>query len=514
MAMGRRRPEKQETLFVATDCLPKSAGHPFYDRLNQVLAEAGFDAWIENRCQSDYAADNSAGHPSIPPGVYFRMLFVGYFEGIDSQRGIAWRCADSLGLRRFLGLSLAESSPDRSTLTLTRKRLPAKVFEEVFQIVLSIAALNGMLAGKTVGVDSTTLEANAAMKSIVRKDTGEDWRAYVVRLMREEGVIEPNEEPTDEEVRRFDKGRKNKRVSNDEWQSRTDPASRIATMKDGRTHLAYKAEHVVDLENQLVLAAEIYPANRGDTDTLIDSVMQAQLNVDAANERAGLGEEQIEEVAADKGYDAAAAIKLADTLHLRNYIPEPKRKHRPRWTNKPEEFGTAVLNNRRRTRRDKSRKLQRLRSERAERSFAHVCETGGARRTWLRGLMDVTKRYLITVAGHNLGRVLRKLFGIGKPRALQGGSSLPRLCSVPSCGCYAQRNAPHSGSSPRRSQRPPDIWDPCKTRITQRAAKRVAWSFHPATMPRIRVSFGCRARAQLLSQSEGDQKAPLMAPAG
>jgi transposase len=421
MAMGKRRKERQETLFIATDRLPKAAGHPFYERLNQLLAEAGFDTWIESRCRPYYAADRTAGRPSIPPGVYFRMLLVGYFEGIDSQRGIAWRCADSLGLRRFLGLSLDESSPDHSTLTLTRKRLPAEVFEEVFQFVLSIAAVKGLLAGKTVGVDSTTLEANAAMKSIVRKDTGEDWRAYVVRLMREEGLIEPDQEPTDEEVRRYDRSRKNKRVSNDEWQSSTDPASRIAQMKDGRTHLAYKAEHVVDLQNELVLAAEICPANRADTDTLVDSVMQARLNVDAANERAGLGEERIEEVAADKGYHAAATLELADALNLRTYIPEPRRKHRSRWTDKPEELRTAVLNNRRRTRREKSRKLQRLRSERVERSFAHVCDTGGARRSWLRGLVDVTKRYLITVAAHNLSRVLRKLFGMGKPRVLQGG---------------------------------------------------------------------------------------------
>jgi transposase len=143
MAMGKRRRETQESLFIATDRLPKAAGHPFYERLNQLLAEADFDGWIEERCRQYYAAEGSAGRPSIPPGLYFRMLLVGYFEGIDSQRGIAWRCADSLGLRRFLGLSLVEASPDHSTLTNTRKRLPAEVFEEVFQFVLSIAALKG-----------------------------------------------------------------------------------------------------------------------------------------------------------------------------------------------------------------------------------------------------------------------------------------------------------------------------------------------------------------------------------
>jgi transposase len=302
------------------------------------------------------------------------------------------------------------------------------VFEGVFQFVLSIAALKGLLAGKAVGVDSTTLEANAAMKSIVRRDTGEDWRAYVVRLMREEGLVEADREPTDEEVRRYDRGRKDERASNDEWRSSTDPDSRIAKMKGGRTHLAYKAEHVVDLENELVLAAEIYPADRADTGTLLDSVMQATLNVDAAHERAGLGGERIEEVAADKGYHAAATLELADALSLRTYIPEPKRQHRSRWSGKPEAHRTAVVNNRRRTGRAKSRRLQRLRSERVERSFAHTCETGGARRSWLRGLADVTKRYLRTAAAHNLGRVLRKLFGVGKPRALQGAWD---LCARP-----------------------------------------------------------------------------------
>jgi transposase len=424
MAMGKRRRETQHTLFIATDRLPKAAGHPFSEKLNQLLAKAGFDAWIERRCRPDSAADGSAGRPSIPPGVDVRMLLVGSFEGLDSQRGIAWRCADSRGLRRFLGLAFDESSPDHSTLTHTRKRLPAEVFEELFPFVRAIAAWTGLLAGKTVGVDSTTREANAAIKSLVRKDTGEDWRAYVVWLMRAEGAIAPDQEPTDEEVRRYDKGRKNKRVSHDEWRSSTDSNSRIAKMKDGRTHLAYKAEHVVDLANELVLAAGIDPANRGDTATLVDRVMQAKWNVDAANERAGLGGERIEEVAADKGDHAAATLDLADALNLRTYIPEPKRTHDSRGTDTPEEHRAAVLKNRRRSGREKSRKLQRLRSERVERSFAHTCETGGARRRWLRGLVDVTKRYLMTGAAPNLGRVLQKLFGVGKPRGLQGTSTL------------------------------------------------------------------------------------------
>jgi len=413
MAMGKRR-QRQEALFVMAGELPKSAGHPFYQRLNALLAEAGFDAWIERRCQPYYAQEETRGQPSIPPGVYFRMLLVGYFEGLDSQRGIAWRCADSLSLRQFLGVPLDRNTPDPKTLSNTRRRLPEAVFDEVFQFVLRIAAEKKLLSGQTVGVDSTLLEANAAMKSIVRRDTGEDWKQYVARLMREEGLIEEGQEPTDEELRRFDKGRKNKKVSNAEWVSPSDPESRITQLKDGRTHLAYKAEHVVDLQSDVILAAEIYPADVADTQTLVDSVVEAAVNA----EQAGAPHE-LEEVVADKGYHAAQALELAESLALRTYIPERKQRHRSRWTDKPSQLKAAVYANRRRVRRAKGRRLQRWRSERCERTFAHVCDTGGMRRSWLKEIVNVSKRYLIAAAAQNLGQIMRKLFGIAKPKALQ-----------------------------------------------------------------------------------------------
>jgi transposase len=424
MSMGKRR-QRQEALFINASDLPRSAGHPFYQRLNRLLAEAQFDTWLEGRCQQYYVQDERRGQPSIPPGLYFRMLLVGYFENLDSQRGIAWRCADSFSLREFLGVPLDESTPDHSTLTNTRKRLPPEVFEEVFQFVLSIAQRQRLLGGQTVGVDSTTLEANAAMKSIVRRDTGEDWQEYVTRLMREEGIIEPDHKPSDEEVRRFDKKRKGKKVSNEDWKSSTDEDSRITQLKDGRTHLAYKAEHVVDLESELLLAVEIRPATDADSQTLVDSVMQANLNLAAAGSTASVAE-----VAADKGYHSAETLELSESLGLRTYIPEPQWAHGRRWTDKPAEFQRAVYNNRRRVRRAKSKRLQRLRSERVERGFAHLCDSGGARRSWLRGLPNVTKRYLIAAAAHNLGRILRKLFGIGKPKHYQGHLGLARLVQI------------------------------------------------------------------------------------
>lgn len=424
MAMGRRR-QRQESLFIMADGLPKSAGHPFYQKLNSLLAEAGFDPWIEKRCQRYYAQEEKRGQPSLPPGVYFRMLLVGYFEGLDSQRGIAWRCADSLSLRQFLGIPLDEPTPDPKTLSNTRRRLPKEVFDEVFQFVLSIAAQKQLLSGQTVGVDSTLLEADAAMKSIVRRDTGEDWQQYVTRLMREQGAIEPEHEPTEEEVRRFDQQRKNKKVSNEEWVSSTDPESRITQLKDGRTHLAYKAEHVVDLSSDMLLAAEIYPADHADTQTLVDSVLQAVENVTQADR-----EIEIQEIVADKGYHAAVTIELADDLNFRTYIPERKRTHRSRWTDKPAEFQQAVYANRRRLKRPKSRRFQKLRSERVERSFAHVCDTGGMRRSWLKEVENVSKRYLIAAAAHNLGRIMRTLFGVGKPRTLQGLADLITLTQL------------------------------------------------------------------------------------
>ena len=307
MAMGKRK-ARQESLFITITDPPRSAGHPFYAELNRLLAEADFDRWIERRCRRYYEQEEKRGRPSLPPGIYFRMLLVGYFEGIDSQRGIAWRCADSLSLRRFLGIPLDEDTPDHSTLTLTRQRLPPEVFDEVFQFVLSIAAEKQLLSGKTVGVDSTMLEANAAMKSIVRRDTGEDWQQYVTRLMREDGTIAAEHEPMAEEIRRYDKKRK-KKVGNDEWEAPHDADARIAQMKDGRTHLAYKAEHVVDLESELVVAAEIRHADDADSQTLADSVLKADENL----QRAG-HDEEIEEAVADKGYHAAEQLELCQKL--------------------------------------------------------------------------------------------------------------------------------------------------------------------------------------------------------
>jgi transposase len=414
MGLGKRKQEQQEA-WVATTDLPKSPGHPFYRKLDHLLAEADFDIWLESLCRPYYA--DGKGRDSIPPGTYFRMILIGYFEGLASQRGIAWRAKDSLSIREFLGCGLTEQTPDHSSLTRIHQRLPQEVHEAMFTFVLALAAEKKLLAGTTVAVDSTMLEANAAMKSIERKDTGEDWREYLRRLAAEAGI----ENPTDEDLRRFDKKRKDKKVSNDEWQSPSDTDSRIAKMKDGRTHLAYKAEHVVDLKTDLVLAAVVYEANRGDAETLAESVVQAQKNIIEADSPAN-----IRNAAADKGYHSAETLALMNgPLGVRTYIPEPKRNSRWKWHERPAEQRSAVTGNSRRVRGVRGKRLQRLRSELTERSFAHICETGGARRCWLRGLAKVTKRYLLQVAARNLGLIMRKLFGMGTPRGLQPEGDAP-----------------------------------------------------------------------------------------
>ncbi len=411
MALGRRRSERQETFWIAAAETATGPRHVFYERLNAILAEAGFDEWVEELCEPYYA---EGGRPSIPPGVFFRMMYIGYFEAIDSQRGIAWRCEDSLSLKRFLGYPSHEETPDHSSLSRIRGRLPLEVFQEVHVFVLQVLGEHKLIDGTTVGVDSTVLEANAAMKSIVRKDSGEDWEAYVRRLAAEDGV----EIQSKADLIRYDKDRNKrgkKKVSNDEWESPIDPDARIARMKDGRTRLAYKAEHVIDLKTEAIIEAEIYHANVADTATLVPSLEQAQEHLDEASDLTA----DIKKVVADKGYHAAATLDRCGDVGcfgMKTYIPEPHRKTEWDWESRPKSEQRAVTNNRHRTQRDYGKRLQRRRSEVVERSFAHICETGGGRRSWLRGIEEVRKRHLMAAMAHNLGLVLRKLLGSGKVR--------------------------------------------------------------------------------------------------
>lgn len=409
MALGRRE-AVQEAMWVAATDLPRSPGHVFYAKLNALLAEAEFDRRVEALCEPYYADD--VGRPGIPPGVYFRMLFVGFFEGLGSQRAIAWRCADSLSIREFLGVPIGKDAPDHSSMTYIRRRLPFEVFVQGFQLVLDIAREKGLLKGKTLAVDSTMLEANAAMRSMVHRVSQKTWRQYLQMLAKEAGI----DQPTDEDGRRMDRKRKGKKVSNADWASPTDPDSRIARMKDGTTHFAYKAEHAVDVESDLIVAAEIHQADDPDTATVLVTATAARENLQAVH-----SPHTGEELLGDKGYHKAETLDLlAHTLGMRPYIPEPKLAHHRVWTDKPPAHRVAVYGNRRRVRGARGRRLSRLRSEYAERSIAHVCETGATRRLSLRGTENVAKWYVMRVAARNLAVIMRALFRIGTPRGLQG----------------------------------------------------------------------------------------------
>ena len=407
MAMGREA-EVQGDLVVSWAEMPRSPGHAFYDRLQKLLGDAGFDGFVETTCKPFYAP--RMGAPSLPPGRYFRMHMIGYFEGIDSERGIAWRCSDSLSLREFLRLASRDKVPDHSWLSRTRSRLPHEVHEEVFGWVLALAAEHGLVKGERIGVDGSTMEANAALRTIVRRENGETYRQMLTRMAQESGVATP----TIDDLVRLDRARKGKKLSNEDWTSPTDPDAKIARMKDGTTHLAYKPEHAVDLDTGVIVAAPIHAADEGDTTTLKPTLDEAKKNLSAM----GLAPtpEDPCDLVTDKGYHSRAVLKDLDDGPWKTRIAEPRAsKGYLRWQG-DEEARAAVYGNRNRLRSGVGKQAMSKRGEIVERSFAHVLERGGMRRTWLRGRQNVHKRYLVHTAGYNLGLLMRALFGAGTPR--------------------------------------------------------------------------------------------------
>lgn len=409
MAMGtRRKRERQEGLWIATSDVVETPGNAFYDRLNQILEAHKFDAKVERLCQKFYKK-SPFGRPSISPGVYFRSLLIGYFEGLDSERGIAWRTADSLSLRKFLSYGLDEPTPDHSTISRTRRLYWLETHKAIFRWILKILDEEGLISGRTISIDATTLEANAALKSIVRRDNGQSYNEYLKELAQAAGI----DNPTREQLARLDRKRK-KKGSNQEWMSPSDPDARITKMKDGRTHLAHKAEHAVDLTSGALVAVTLHAANDGDTTTIHKTLEEAQAATLAVNEQA------VEEVVADKGYHSGAVLKQVHEQEVRSYIPEPERGRRNWQGEGKAEEQARTYENRRRVRGERNKRLQKLRSELTERSFAHLYETGGMRRVHLRGRDNILKRLLVHGAAFNLSLILRKTLGVGKPRRLQG----------------------------------------------------------------------------------------------
>jgi transposase len=409
MAMGTRKGrERQHDFWIATSAIVEPPGNAFYDRLNQILKEHKFDEKVEVLCRKFYKKSRY-GRPSLAPGVYFRVLLIGYFEGLDSERGIAWRVADSLSLRGFLGYALDEQTPDHSTISRTRRLYWVETHKAIFRWVVRILTRAGLISGQTISIDATTLEASAALKNIVRREDNQSYHDYLKGLAQAAGI----ENPTREQLARLDRKRK-KKGSNEQWMSPADPDARITKMKDGRTHLAHKAEHAVDLSSGALLAITLQPASDGDTDTIHRTLAEAQSAARQINERA------IEEVVADKGYHSAAVLKDLQQQAVRTYIPEPDRGRR-KWDGKAVEQ-KRTYDNRRRVRGDRGQRLQKMRSELTERSFAHLYETGGMRRLHLRGRDNILKRLLVHAAAFNISLLLRKQLGIGTPRGFQGNA--------------------------------------------------------------------------------------------
>lgn len=421
--MGQRRGEEQVGMWVAVSELPWSVSHPFYENLNRLLGEHGFDEFVEGQCRSFYA--EKMGRPSLAPGQYFRLLLLGYFEGLDSERAIAWRAADSLGVRGFLGLALTQASPDHSTISRTRRLIDLETHRAVFTWVLQCLGIAGLVKGKTLAIDATTLEANAAMRSIVRRDSGESYQDFLTKLAQASGI----QTPTREDLVRLDRKRKNK-GSNDEWSHPDDPDAKITKMKDGRTHLAHKAEHAVDLETGAIVAVTLQPADQGDTTTIQITLPEAIEQLEAV---AAVTEDVVktgEELITDKGYHSKQTVLDRQSLGFRTYISEPDR-GRQRWIDQHADRD-AVYANRRRIKSERGKQLLRRRGELLERPHALLYDTGGMRRTYLRGHGNILKRLLVQVAACNLGLWMRSLMGIGTPRGWQGRPNAAlALCLTP-----------------------------------------------------------------------------------
>jgi transposase len=411
MAMGKKG-DAQDDLFVAYHQM-RSAGHPFYRALDAVLREHGFDRYAEKLCAGFYHP--AMGRPGLAPGNYFRSLLVGYFEGIDSERGIAWRLADSLSLRDFLGLPTGKAPPDHSTISRTRRLIDEETHKEVFTWVLGLLSKEDLLKGKTIGVDATTLEANAALRSIVRRDDFRSYNEFLTDLAKASGIPTP----TREDLARIDRKRK-KKGSNKDWVNPHDPDAQITKMKDGSTHIGHKQEHAVDMDSGAVVAVTLHGGTEGDTSTIEKTLDAADENLKKARK---LGDKSktrgsTEETVADKGYHSKAVMLALSLAGRRSYISEPARG--PQQWDGEEAERDAVYANRRRKKGARGQRLMKKRGELIERGFAHTLETGGMRRTHLRFHYNIAKRMLIHVAGFNLGLLMRKRFGVGTPRGLQG----------------------------------------------------------------------------------------------
>ena len=415
----RKDPAEQSSLWIATSDLPSTPANSFYRKLDRVLTGMGFGDTVRELCRPFYVADASrGGRPGIDPEVYFKMLIVGFFENLPSERGIAARCADSLSIREFLHYELDESTPHHSSFTIIRQRLAPEVYEQVFGLVLKALEKNGLLKGRHLGIDASVIEANASLASLEHRLTGEAYAEYVKKLAAAAGV----DTSDDAAVRRFDRKRPGKKSSNDEWKNPHDPDAKIGRTKRGATRMIYKPEHVVDLETGAIVDADVRPGDEHDTEDLTDRLLSVEARMNEA-----LGDsrdrERMEVAVGDKGYFKLLEIGLLQDAGIRTVVSDPQLNRRRDKLTADELAALEAAEQA--VQSELGKRLARARAEKVERSFEHVLDCGGARQTTLRGRENIRKRYLVQAACANLSLLMRQLLGVGTPKqALAGVGAL------------------------------------------------------------------------------------------
>jgi transposase len=401
----------QGEFWIARNNLPRAQASRFYDKLEETLEGVGFAGKVHGLCKPLYSSGEK-GRPPIDPVVYFKMLMVGFLENLPSERAIASRCGDSLMIRRFPGYDLDEDTPHHSSLTVIRQRLKMEVCQAVFDLILEGLMRHGLLRGRNLGMDSSVMEANASLRALENRNTGEAYWDYVRRLAGEAGVDASNVEA----VRRFDKKRPGRKTSNEEWVNPHDPDAKVGRAKDGAIDMLYKPENVVDLDKGTILDAEVRMADEADTRGLAGRVGAAQQLVEAIREGAAQRPvpASVATLTGDKGYYCVAELEAIQQSGIRTVIGDPIHNRR---VDKLEPRQRAVVRRARSSVRSQSGKaLLRRRGMHIERSFAHMLDSGGMRRATLRGAHNLNKRYKIAAATYNLSQLMRHLFGIGTPK--------------------------------------------------------------------------------------------------
>ncbi|MBK9249133.1 MAG: transposase [Ignavibacteria bacterium] len=400
--------QAQATFWISTDELQVKPQISFYTKLNEVLDSIDLGNKIRTLCEP-YYSEKSNCRPPIDPEIYFKMLMVGFFENITSERGIASRCADSLSIRAFLGYSLIESTPNHSTLSIIRHRLPATIFDGLFTIILKGLISKGLVKGKNIAWDSSIIEANASLRSLQNRMTEESYAEYIQKLAKESG-INPDDKAA---VARFDRTRKDRKTSNKDWHNPHDPDAKVGQTKDGATDMVYKPEHAVDLDTGAIVDADILLGDRADSHLFSERIVSAQIRLNDASDDP-ITAEQIESATTDKGYFKAGEVVIIESFEITPVMPD--REINRTISKLSDEEASAVEVARVAVKSKEGKALLKRRGMYVERSFAHVLDCGGQRKTTLRGVEDIRKRYLVATACFNLSLLMRTLFGLGTPK--------------------------------------------------------------------------------------------------